>query len=74
MLLVWVSVEVHEDIDCSRVSRDVLTRLIKGVDYRTIANLPEEWPEDVEADESGLETFGEQKRFGSTAPCASIHV
>ena len=49
-----------------RVSRDVLARLTMLVTHRTIANLPEEWPEEVEADESGLETFGEQKRFALT--------
>ena len=35
-------------------------------DHRVIAKLPEEWPEEVDADESGLETFGEQKRCSLT--------
>jgi len=58
------------DKEIEFVLRALRTRLITcgGGDNRTIANLPEDWPEDVEADESGLESFGEQKRSDFTRP------
>lgn len=35
--------------------------------YRTIANLPDEWPtEEADGDGGGLESFGERKRFNAT--------
>lgn len=48
--------EMQREIKCARL-------IPVRRDYRTIATLPDAWPEAVEADESGLETFGEQKRF-----------
>jgi len=44
------------------------------VEYRNIANLPEEWPDDGGEDESGLERFGESKRFSPSTARVSFKV